>query len=60
MLRRTNPPSTDESIAAFVRRKFGDELLDRLVAPFVSGIYAGDPERVEPARLVSKNSMNSR
>jgi oxygen-dependent protoporphyrinogen oxidase len=42
----TNPPSTDESIAAFVRRKFGDELLDRLVAPFVSGIYAGDPEKL--------------
>jgi len=29
-----------------VRRKFGVELLDRLVAPFVSGIYAGDPERL--------------
>jgi protoporphyrinogen/coproporphyrinogen III oxidase len=46
MFRRTNPPSTDESIAAFVRRKFGDELLDRLVAPFVSGIYGGDPEKL--------------
>jgi len=34
------------SIAAFVRRKFGDELLDRIVAPFVSGIYAGDPEKL--------------
>ena len=46
MLRRTKPPSTDESIAAFVRRKFGDELLDRIVGPFVSGIYAGDPEKL--------------
>jgi protoporphyrinogen/coproporphyrinogen III oxidase len=46
MFRHTNPPSTDESIAAFVRRKFGDELLDRLVTPFVSGIYAGDPEKL--------------
>jgi oxygen-dependent protoporphyrinogen oxidase len=46
MFRRTNPPSTDESIAAFVRRKFGDEMLDRIVAPFVSGIYAGDPEKL--------------
>jgi len=36
----------DESVAAFVRRKFGAELLDRLVGPFVSGIYAGDPERL--------------
>ena len=46
ILRRTHPPVEDESIAAFVRRKFGDELLDRFVAPFVSGIYAGDPERL--------------
>jgi protoporphyrinogen/coproporphyrinogen III oxidase len=42
----TRAPDGDESIAAFVRRKFGNELLDRLVAPFVSGIYAGDPERL--------------
>jgi protoporphyrinogen/coproporphyrinogen III oxidase len=43
---RTQPPQEDESIASFVRRKFGAELLDRLVGPFVSGIYAGDPERL--------------
>src|SRR5712664_3077771 len=42
----TRAPEEDESIATFVRRKFGEELLDRLVAPFVSGIYAGDPERI--------------
>ncbi len=42
----TRAPEEDESIAAFVRRKFGEELLERLVAPFVSGIYAGDPERI--------------
>jgi oxygen-dependent protoporphyrinogen oxidase len=29
-----------------VRRKFSAELLDRLVGPFVSGIYAGDPEQL--------------
>jgi len=44
--RYSKPPADDESIAAFVRRKFGDELLNRLVAPFVSGVYAGDPERL--------------
>jgi len=42
----TRAPDEDESIAAFVRRKFGAELLERLVGPFVSGIYAGDPERL--------------
>jgi oxygen-dependent protoporphyrinogen oxidase len=40
------PPDADESVAAFVRRKFSAQLLDRLVGPFVSGIYAGDPERI--------------
>lgn len=44
-LGRTSPPK-DESVAAFVRRKFTDELLERVVAPFVSGIYAGDPEQL--------------
>jgi oxygen-dependent protoporphyrinogen oxidase len=38
------PPAEEESVASFVRRKFSEELLDKLVGPFVSGIYAGDPE----------------
>src|SRR5256885_9306779 len=45
-IRSTSAPEQDESIAAFVRRKFGAELLERVVGPFVSGIYAGDPERL--------------
>lgn len=43
---KTVPPEADESVAAFVRRKFSAQLLDRLVGPFVSGIYAGDPEQL--------------
>jgi oxygen-dependent protoporphyrinogen oxidase len=43
-LRGSRPPEQDESVANFVRRKFGASLLDNLVAPFVSGVYAGDPE----------------
>ncbi len=46
MFRSDRPATNDESIAAFVRRKFSAELLDRFVAPFVSGIYAGDPEQL--------------
>jgi len=38
--------SSDESIASFFRRRFGDEAHDRLVAPFVAGIYAGDTEKL--------------
>jgi len=44
--RKSFPPAEDESIADFVRRKFSPELLNLLVGPFVSGIYAGDPETI--------------
>jgi len=44
--RRTTPTESDESVADFVRRKFGSELLEHLVGPFVSGVYAGDPEKL--------------
>jgi protoporphyrinogen/coproporphyrinogen III oxidase len=46
ILGRSTPPRSDESIAAFTRRKFSHELLEKLVGPFVSGIYAGDPEKL--------------
>ncbi len=42
----STPPKDDESLAGFVRRKFSVELLEKLVGPFVSGIYAGDPEKL--------------
>ena len=42
--RSSKPPAKEESVADFVRRKFGHEILEYLVAPFVSGVYAGDPE----------------
>ena len=46
ILGRSTPPQFDESVAEFTRRKFSRELLDKLVGPFVSGIYAGDPEKL--------------
>ncbi|MEP3479476.1 MAG: protoporphyrinogen oxidase [Fuerstiella sp.] len=36
----------DESLANFVRRRFGRETLDRLVQPLVGGIYTSDPEKL--------------
>ncbi|MES2792111.1 MAG: protoporphyrinogen oxidase [Planctomycetota bacterium] len=36
----------DESLASFVRRRFGPEVLDRLVQPLVGGIYTSDPEKL--------------
>lgn len=40
------PPGEDESVAAFVRRRLGNEFVDRALDPFVAGIYAGDPEAI--------------
>ena len=37
---------TDESVAEFVVRRMGREILDYAVAPFVGGIFAGDPEKI--------------
>jgi protoporphyrinogen/coproporphyrinogen III oxidase len=36
----------DETIAGFFERRFGKEVLDYAVNPFVSGIYAGDPDNL--------------
>lgn len=36
-------PSQDESVAAFVRRRLGEEALEKLIDPMSAGIYAGDP-----------------
>ena len=36
----------DESLASFVRRRFGNEALERLVQPLVGGIYTSDPEKL--------------
>jgi protoporphyrinogen oxidase len=41
--------AAEESIAAFVRRRLGPEVLTWLVDPFVSGVFAGDPERLAVA-----------
>lgn len=37
-------PPEAQSLAQLVRRRFGTEILDYIVDPFVSGVYAGDPE----------------
>ncbi|WP_435009637.1 protoporphyrinogen oxidase [Tundrisphaera lichenicola] len=37
---------SDESLAAFVRRRLGREALDRLVQPLVGGIYTADPNEL--------------
>jgi oxygen-dependent protoporphyrinogen oxidase len=45
---RTRDPGAivDESLGAFVRRRLGRELLERVAQPMVGGIYGADPERL--------------
>ena len=38
------PRDAEESVAAFARRRLGEEWLDYAIDPFVSGVHAGDPE----------------
>ncbi len=46
----TPPPAgVDETLAAFARRRLGQEALDKLIGPMVSGIFAGNPETMSLA-----------
>ena len=37
---------TDETLASFVKRRFGKEAFDRLIQPLVGGIYTADPDKL--------------
>lgn len=45
------PNDEDESIGAFVRRRFGSEAVDYLAEPLLAGIHAGDVERLSMRAL---------
>jgi protoporphyrinogen/coproporphyrinogen III oxidase len=40
--RRARRDETDESLGSLLRRRVGDEACDRLVAPLLGGLFAGD------------------
>ena len=44
-------PADDESIAAFVRRRFGTEAAEYIGEPLLAGIHAGDAERLSMRAL---------
>jgi oxygen-dependent protoporphyrinogen oxidase len=39
-------PNTDESVATFVRRHFGEEVLTKIGAPLLSGVFGGDVNKL--------------
>jgi oxygen-dependent protoporphyrinogen oxidase len=44
--RRAWRDDEDESIASFFTRRFGDELTDKVAAPLLGGIFAGDASEI--------------
>src|SRR5215216_6049143 len=44
--RRIRHGIDDESLASFVRRRLGEEALERMAQPMVGGIYTADPEKL--------------
>jgi oxygen-dependent protoporphyrinogen oxidase len=46
VLRNSQPPAAEESLAEFVERKFGAEVLDYLVDPFISTVFFGDARKM--------------
>lgn len=39
-------PAQDQSLGQFFRRRLGDEVVDNLIEPLLSGIYAGDIDQM--------------
>ncbi|MCA1580011.1 MAG: protoporphyrinogen oxidase [Acidobacteria bacterium] len=48
-IRRAPLSAPPETVRAFFSRRLGGEVADRVIAPFVSGIFAGDPGRLSAA-----------
>ena len=46
VLGNTSPPEQEESLAQFVERKFGKDVLDYLVDPVISTVFFGDSQKM--------------
>jgi protoporphyrinogen/coproporphyrinogen III oxidase len=43
---RMNAPKEDESVAEFVRRHFGEEVVEKIGTPLLSGVFGGDASKL--------------
>jgi oxygen-dependent protoporphyrinogen oxidase len=54
LLHASRPNGGDESVAALVRRHFGQEAVDRLADPLLSGIYGGGAEQLSAQTVLPR------
>jgi oxygen-dependent protoporphyrinogen oxidase len=54
LLHPPRPSDGDESVAALVRRHFGQEAVDRLADPLLSGIYGGDATQLSAQTVLPR------
>jgi oxygen-dependent protoporphyrinogen oxidase len=54
LLHPPRPSGQDESVAALVLRHFGQEAVDRLADPLLSGIYGGDATQLSARAVLPK------
>jgi protoporphyrinogen/coproporphyrinogen III oxidase len=54
LLHPPRPVGQDESVAALVKRHFGQEAVDRLADPLLSGIYGGDATQLSARTVLPK------
>src|SRR5215470_20462 len=54
LLRSPKLPASDESVADFVREHYGQEAVDYLAEPLLSGIYGGDPRQLSVTAVLPR------
>ena len=52
--RKPAPHNGDRSVADFIREHYGQEAVDYLVEPLLSGVYGGDPEQLSAASVLPR------